>query len=96
VYLIDDEHLVFARLRWDEDLLAKLSNVVHGVVAGRIKLVNVHASLLVESLATLAFSARLPTLLWVEAVDGLRKDACTSGFAHTSRPAEQVCMSQLA
>ena len=96
VHLIDDEDLVLARLWWDENLFAKLSDIIYRVVACSIQLVDVHTSLLVESLAALALATRFPTLLRVEAVDGFRKDTCTSGLTYATRPTEQVSMSQLA
>ena len=95
MHLVDDEDRVFARLRRDEDLLAKLADIVNRVIAGSIKLVNVHAELLVEGLTALTFAARLPTLLRIEAVDGLCKDTGASGFTHASRTAEKIGMSQL-
>ena len=95
VHLVDDEHLVLARLRRDEDLFAEFSDVVHRVVAGSIKLVDVHGALLVEGLAAFALSTRFPTLLRVEAIDGFCKDACTSGFTHATRSTEEIGMSQL-
>ena len=96
VHLVDDEDLVLARLRRDEDLLAKLTDIVNGVVAGSIEFMDVHGALLVEGLAALAFATRFPTLLRVEAIDGLRKDTGASGLTHASRPAEEIGMSQFA
>ena len=96
VHLVDDEHLVAARLRRDEHLLAELADVLHGVVAGSIELVDVHGPLLVEGQTALALAAGVAAVLRIEAVDGLGKDTRTGGLAHTARTAEEIGMGQLA
>ena len=51
MYLVDDEHLILSYLRRYAYLLYELADVIHGVVAGSIKFMDVVRTLLVESFA---------------------------------------------
>ena len=95
VDLVDDEHLVTPRLRRNEHLLAELTDVLHGIIAGSIQFVDVHGTLLVEGLATLTLAAWLATILRVKAINGLCENAGTGGLAHTTGTAKEIGMSQL-
>ena len=96
VHLIDDEDAVTAGLRRDTHLLGQVADVVHAVVGGGIQLVDVVRALLVERLARRALVAGLTLGRRVLAIDSLGKDAGTRRFAHTSRTAKEVGMSQTA
>ena len=93
--LIDDEDFVCSHLWRSVDLFYNLANVVNRVVGGSVQLKDIHRTPFVERLATFTFVAGLSVGLRAEAVDGLGKDARTSGLPHTARPAEKVGMSQL-
>ena len=94
VYLVDDEHLVFAYLWWDACLFHQCLDVLHGVVGGSIQLKDIERALLVESLTTLTVSARLSGFCRTHTVNSLGEDTGTGGFSHTSGTAEEVGVSE--
>ena len=96
VHLVDDEHLVSAHLWRNTHLVDELTDVLHGVVGGGIKFVNVVAALLVEGGATLAGVASIAARRGAEAVDGFGKNAGTCGFSDAARTAKQIGVSQFA
>ena len=96
VHLIDDEDLVSPYLWRYLHLLDELPDVLDRVVAGCVQFVYVHGALLVEGAAALAFAAGISVALRVQAVNGLGKNPGTSGFTYSTRPAEEIGMSQLA
>ena len=94
VYLVDDKHLVLSDLWRYARLLHQLLDVVHTIVAGGVELKDVVRPLFVERLAALALVACLAVLLGVLAVDGLGEDTRAGGLSHSSRTAEEVCVSE--
>ena len=95
VNLVDDEHAIPSHLRRNTHLVGEVAYLIHRIVARSIELQDVVGPLLIEGLARLALVARLTVGTQVLTVDGLGKDARTSGLAHTTRAAKQVGMSQL-
>ena len=96
VYLVDDEDLVAAELGGDACLLHERLDVFYRVVAGGIELKDVVGALLVERLTALTLVARLSLGSGVHAVDGLGEDTRAGGLSHSSRTAEEVCVSEFA
>ena len=94
VHLVDDKHLIATHLRRYSRLFHQRFDVLHRVVAGRIKLEYVVRTLLIESLTAFTGIAGLAVFARIFTVNGLRKDASTSGFPYTSRATEQVSMRQ--
>ena len=80
VYLVDDVHFVLALLGRDANLIDDASDVLHLVVGGRVKLKHVERHRLV---------------LHVKSVDGPGKNPRRRGLPHSSRPAEQIGLSDL-
>jgi hypothetical protein len=70
--LIYDEHLVFAYLRRHPCLLHEFLDVLHRVVASRIKFENIIGPLFIEGLATLTLITGFTVLGGVLTVDGDR------------------------
>ena len=93
--LVDDEHFVLAYLWRYAHLLDEGTDVFHRIVAGGIKLVDVHRTAFLESLARLTFATSLAVGTRRHTVDGLREDACTGRLAYATRPAEEVGMCKL-
>ena len=77
------------------EAVAQFADVVYRIVAGSVQFMYVQRPLLVESPAALAYPAGISVALR-GAVDGLGKDACTCGLAHSPRSAEEVGVGQLA
>jgi hypothetical protein len=75
-------------------LFAQFTDVIHRVVAGGIKFVDIHGTLLLERQAAFAFAARFSALLGVEAVYCFGKYTGACGFAHAARAAKEVGMRQ--
>ena len=94
VHLIDDEHLVFAQLRWDARLLHQRLDVLYRVIGGSIQFEDVQGALLVERQTTLTLIAGLALCRRILAVDSLGEDTCAGGLSHTPGTAEQVGMCQ--
>ena len=96
VYLVDDEHLVAAHLRWYARLVHERLDAFHGVVGSGVQLEDVQRPLLVERLAALTMVAGFALFRRRFAVDGLGKDAGAGGLSHAAGTAEQVGVGQLA
>lgn len=95
MHLIDDEHLVFALLRLEANLLDEGANMFDRVVGGGVQLRNVKRGILAEGLTGGALIAGLEIGGHVLAVEHLGEDARARGFAHTPRPAKQEGVRQL-
>ena len=96
VHLVYDEYLVLACLWRYKGLLHERLYVLHRVVACRVKLKDVHRPSLVEGPATLTLVASLTVACGVLAIYGFREDAGASGLSHSTRPAKEKSMCQLA
>ena len=94
MHLVDDEHLILAKLRWDARLLHKCLDMLHAVVRGSIEFEDVQGTLFVERLATLTRIAGLAVYCGALAVDGLGEDTGTGGLSHATRAAEEIGVSQ--
>ena len=94
VYLVNDEHLVFAYLWWDACLFHQCLDVLHGVVGSSIQLKDVKRALFVERLTALTVFASLSGLCGIHTVNGFGEDTGTGGFSHTSGTAEEVGVSE--
>ena len=94
VHLVDDKHLVASHLRRNLHLLDEFANVVDRVVRRRVELMDVVRPPFVEGHTAFARIAGLSRRCGVEAIDGLGKDACRSGFAHPSGAAKQIGVRQ--
>ena len=90
VHLVDDIHLIFAYLWWDTYLFYQLTDVVDGVVGSRVQFMDIIRTLFVECYTRFAGIAGFTIGGGMHAVDGFGKDACTSGFSHTTWTAKQV------
>ena len=95
VHLVDDEHLVSPHLRRNAHLVNEVADVLYGVVAGGIQLVDIQGTSLVEGAARFAFVASLALGRHVFTVDGFGEDTGTGGLSYATRAAEQVGMRQL-
>ena len=96
VDLVDDEHFVFPDLRRDVNLLDERTDVLDGVVGGRIEFMDVIAALLVEGHAALTVPAGFALGRRRETVDGFGKNAGARGFPDAARAAKEVGVGQLA
>ena len=90
MYLVDDEDLVLAHLRWYARLLHQRLDMLYAVVRRSIELEDVERALFIECLTTLTLSAGLTIGSGRQTVDGLGKDTCTGSLAHSSRSAKEV------
>ena len=94
VHLVDDEHLVLARLGRDAHLFNEFADVVNRVVGSGIEFMDTKRTSLVEGSARFALPTWVAMFIEVLAVDGLCKDAGAGGLSHATRPTEEIGMSQ--
>ena len=85
VHLVNDENFVFSDLRRDARLFHQRLDVFHRVVRRGVEFENVVRSLFVERLTRLTLVAGLALGSRLEAVDGLREDACAGCFSDATR-----------
>ena len=88
VHLVNDENLVFSDLRRDARLFHQRLDVFHRVVRRGVEFENVVRPLFVERLTRLTLVAGFALGSRLEAVDGLREDACAGCFSDATRSAE--------
>ena len=96
MHLVDDEHFVLSDLRRNAHLFNEVADIVDRVVGSSVEFVNVERALFVEREARFAFVAGFTIFAWLQTVDGLGEDACTSGLADASRSAEEVGVCEFA
>ncbi len=89
VDFVDDINLVAALVRGEGDLVAEAANLIDAAVGGGVDLNQVQGATFVDAHANGALVAGL-TVLGIEAVHGLGKDARGARFARSARPGEQV------
>ena len=94
MHLVDDIDAVSADLRRNSHLIGQVADIVHRVVGGGIKFVDIEAASLVECTTRLTLIAGLGAI-GILAVDSLGKDTRTSGLTHTSRATKQIGTRQL-
>jgi len=95
VHLVDDIDAICANLRWNAHFFYKLPNIFYRIVGGGVQFVDAVGATFGEGAARFTHPARLHVGGGRKAVDGFGKDACASGFAHTSGAAKQVGVRQL-
>ena len=94
---IDDIHLVFSDLRRDPHLVDQVPDIIHRVVGGGIKLMDVERSGPVERQAGFAFVAGFYLIDRVEAIDRFGQDTwhrwfCPHPWARrTGKPVPAGC-----
>jgi hypothetical protein len=95
VNLVYDIYFVFTGLGRKPDLVRQVSDILHGIVAGSIQLVDIHRTSVVERNAGYASIAGFPVFPRGFAVDRFGEDARTSRFSYSPRPAKQEGVGQL-
>ena len=94
MHLVDDEDLVFSHLWRYSCLVHKTLDMINAIVAGCIKLEDIHGALFCEGLTALTLATGIAIGSRIGAVDDLGKDTRTSGLAHTTRSAEEICVGE--
>ena len=95
MHLVDDVNAVLPHLGWDTHLIDEQPDIIHRVVTGSIKLMNVERTVIVERFAGITLITSLYFRRQILAVDGFGKNPCTGGFSNTTGPTKQVGMCQL-
>src|SRR5258708_37149955 len=92
MHLIDDIDLVPACLRGKPHLLYEGADIIHGIVAGGIQLMDVHGDPVVERNAGMTLVTGLPIRAHILTVNGLGKYTGTGRFADPPGTAKQKSM----
>jgi len=95
VHLIDDIDLVLAGLWRKPHLLYQRPDIVYGIVAGSIQLMDVHGDPIVERDTGMALVTGFPICAYILTVNGLGKYTGAGRFTDPPGTAEQKCMRQL-
>mgnify|MGYP006969180271 CR=1 FL=1 len=90
VYLVDDEHALFALGRRISNILADITDVVNTVVGGSVQLRDIQDRALINAAAGVAAVAG-GAVHRIFAVDGLRQDLCRGGLFGLAEPAAHFC-----
>ena len=92
VYLVDDKDLVLSNLWRYSCLIHKTLDMINTIVAGSIKLKDIHWALLRKGLAALTLATGIAIVSGIGTVDDLGKDTRTSSLAYTAWSAEEICV----
>jgi hypothetical protein len=95
VNLIDDVNAVLADLGRYPHFIHQGTDVLHRIVGGGIKFVDIVGPVLSKGNAGFTFIAWLSVRGKIEAIDGLGKNTCGCGLPYSPRTAEQIGMGQV-
>ena len=92
VNLVNDEYLIFSYLWRYSCLIHQALDMLNTIVAGSIKFEDIKRPLLCKCLTALTLTTGIAIGSRIGTVDYLGKDTRTSGLAHTTRPAKEICV----
>src|SRR5688572_9771092 len=95
MHFINYIYFVFSRLWCKPYLVNQCPYIIHRIVAGGIKFMNIQRSAFIERNAGWAFVAGLSFLCFFFAINCFGKNPGAGCFAHPAGSAKQKCMSQL-
>lgn len=95
VYFIDDIHFIFACLGGESYLFHQGPDIVNGIIAGGIELMNIQRDAFVKRDAGMAFVTGFSVRLRVFAIDGFGQYPGAGGFTDTPGTAEKKGMRKL-
>jgi len=95
MHLIDNIDLVFSGLRGKPYLLHQRPDIVHGIVAGSIQLVDIQRDPVVKGYTGMALVTGLAIRRYILTINGLGKYTGTSSFADSPGSAKEEGMRQL-
>ena len=95
VHLVDDIDRILTYLRRNTHLVDQSADIIHRVVRSGIQFMDIERPLLVKRAAGFALVACVMLSGRIKTIDGLGKNAGTSGLTHSARSAEKISVRQM-